>query len=79
MKEPVISIDRSVKQWAIFDQGIDLIKPFEPYTSEEEAIRLGREFLAGSFPDAEPARVVYPRIDKMVVTMRRGKPRRMRR
>ena len=62
ISDPSISISRSSKKFCLFD-GWTAIGSFESYTSEEEAIRIGKERFK-TMTDIEP-KIVYPKITKM--------------
>jgi hypothetical protein len=63
-KYPCISIDRQSKKFAIFEDNVGT-------TSEEEAIRIGRQRLA-EITDEKPD-IVYPFIRKITCTETRRK------
>jgi hypothetical protein len=67
----MISVDRAFKSIGIFD-GIDLLRPFEPYTDEAAGVAAARAWLRER--TSQEPRLVYPRITKMTTTW--TKPRR---
>ena len=56
----MISIDRGAGKWAVFKEDFTLIRPFEPYTDEKEALAMAKEWCKG-WGDNSP-RVVYPSV-----------------
>jgi hypothetical protein len=69
MNEPVISIDRASKSFAVFD-GLKLVFGFTPYENEDGAILDGKKIVAEK-TDKEPE-IVYPKITSMrIITSRR--------
>jgi len=82
IKDPVISVQRKGflgpnKQIGIFD-GMDLVRPFETHTNEEQAIKEATAWLSGRITK-EP-RVVFPQIISMraSTSARRGAMRVLR-
>jgi len=67
MRAPIISIDRSKKQFAVFDE-FDMVTKFEPYASEDEAVAKASAFIK-KYSDVAPS-VVYPSTNKMEVSYR---------
>lgn len=65
MINPAISIDRKNKCFAVFD-GFDVVRPFEDFTDEAEAEKIGRAFVAER--TAKEPELIYPVIKKMTVT-----------
>ena len=63
LTEPVISIDRRSKSYAIFNDGVELVRDFQPYTDEQEAIDEAMVWCAQR--NAKKPRLVYPNITKM--------------
>lgn len=61
MQDPLISIDRQTQRYACFD-AFQILKPFEKYKDEQEAIKSGIEFFK-SLTTLKP-RIVYPKITK---------------
>ena len=53
MKNPVITINRQDKTFAIFDNHFDLIHDFENYTDEETALAKAKSLVAKK-TDVEP-------------------------
>lgn len=62
MKDPIISIDRRSKSWAVFD-GTDICGKFERYTDENEAIKEGFKRIA--VVTSKQPRIVHPVIKKV--------------
>lgn len=65
---PTISVDRSSKKWACFDQ-FECVKDFETYTSEADAIAEAKKWFAERtrlVPE-----IVYPQITRMTMTTSR--------
>jgi hypothetical protein len=60
IQQPIISIDRQSKCYAVFDC-VTLLKDFEAYEVEEQAVAAANAWL-GAHTLYEPARVVYPKI-----------------
>lgn len=58
MTDPIISIDRQSKSWAVFDS-FNCLTDFTSYTDENKAIELGKIVLKQKGITAEP-RIVYP-------------------
>jgi hypothetical protein len=62
--EPVISIDRATKTYAIFEGFVgNVVRPFKPYTNEEDAIKEATAFIA-TVSRAAPI-VVHPTVTKL--------------
>ena len=68
MNQPLISIDRASRTWAVFD-GWEICKEFCPYESEEAAIEEGKAWVAAQ-KSPEPE-IAYPKITKMVLSTSR--------
>lgn len=66
MKNPIISIDRGAKSFAIFENHFDLVYGFEKYTDEAAAIEKAKAIVAEK-TDIEPE-IEYPSVTKMKVT-----------
>jgi hypothetical protein len=72
VKEPIISIDRGSRSFAVFD-GIDAVRGFERYESEENAIEIGKKFVAER--TTITPEIVYPQIRSMRIAYgKRRKP-----
>jgi len=63
LTEPVISIDRASKSYAIFNNGVELVRAFRPYTDEQEAVDEAMAWCAQR--TAKKPRLVYPNVTKM--------------
>jgi hypothetical protein len=57
IEDPTISIDRQTRRYALFD-GVDLLRQFRGYRSEQEAIAEGRAWFKEQ--GASPPRLVFP-------------------
>ena len=70
MNDPLISIDRDSKKFAVFDGDFTIVHKFTPYENEADALVEAKRIVA-EHTDKEP-RIVYPRITRMqMITVRR--------
>ena len=59
MNHYIISIDRASKKCAIFNAQYGIVRDFQPYTSEVDALAEARCFVRKEYHDDDPD-VVYP-------------------
>lgn len=64
MNAPCIAIERATKRYALFD-GFSVVRCFQDYTDEAEALREGKAWIAER-TDIAPE-IVYPSITRMTV------------
>jgi hypothetical protein len=64
-----ISIDRGARKWAVFKDEFTLIRDFEGYTNEADALEGAKAWCRG-YGDESPS-VVYPQITSMRITRKR--------
>lgn len=62
---PIISIQRSCKKYAVFNDYFKIVKDFTDYTDEKEAEQAARDWLK-QYTNLEPE-IVYPRIKSIKI------------
>jgi hypothetical protein len=64
---PIISIDRQSKSFAVFQDDFALLRGFEKYQNEADALAIAKEWCKQMFGDVQPE-ITYPEFSQKVQT-----------
>lgn len=74
MKKYIISIDRQSRKFGIIEDDFNLVRDFEPYESEAQAIELAKAWISvkqDGNPNAPEPEIAYPNVTRMAMTTSR--------